>query len=67
MTPDDFREGVLRIFPRKLPQQIQIICHFQKYIAAEDGNPTINLIARQQHDESDGDLTALRRTSNFSP
>jgi hypothetical protein len=27
MTPDDFGEGVLRIFPRELPQQIQIACH----------------------------------------
>jgi hypothetical protein len=27
MTPDDFREGVLRIFPREPPQQIQIACH----------------------------------------
>jgi len=27
MTPDDFGEGALRIFPRELPQQIQIACH----------------------------------------
>jgi hypothetical protein len=27
MPPDDFGEGVLRIFPRELPQQIQIACH----------------------------------------
>jgi hypothetical protein len=27
MTPDDFREGILRIFPRELLQQIQIACH----------------------------------------
>jgi len=27
MTPDDFREGVLRIFPCELPQQIQIASH----------------------------------------
>jgi hypothetical protein len=40
MTPDDFREGVLRIFPRELPQQIQIACHSHKYIAADARNPT---------------------------
>jgi hypothetical protein len=27
MPPDDFREGVLRIFARELPEQIQIACH----------------------------------------
>jgi hypothetical protein len=27
MPPDDFGEGVLRIFPREPPQQIQIACH----------------------------------------
>jgi len=27
--------GLMRFFPRKLPQQIQIACHFQKYIAAD--------------------------------
>ena len=27
MPPDNFGEGVLRIFPRELPQQIQIACH----------------------------------------
>ena len=27
MTPDNFGEGVLRIFPGELPQQIQIACH----------------------------------------
>jgi hypothetical protein len=40
MPPDDFSEGVLRIFQRELPQQIQIACHFQKYIAAAARNPT---------------------------
>jgi hypothetical protein len=42
MTPDDFREGVLRIFARELPQQIQIAGHFQKYIAAAARNTTEN-------------------------
>jgi hypothetical protein len=35
MPPDDFGKGVLRISPRVFPEQIQIACHFQKYIAAD--------------------------------
>jgi hypothetical protein len=33
-------EGGLGFFPGKLPQQFQIACHFQKYIAADGRNPT---------------------------
>jgi hypothetical protein len=29
MSPDDFAEGVLRIFARELPKQIQIAGHFE--------------------------------------
>jgi len=67
MSPDDFVEGILRIFSHELPQQIQITCHFQKYIAAGDRNPTINLMARQLDDKSDGGLTVSHRTSNLLP
>jgi hypothetical protein len=37
MTPDDFGEGVLRIFPRELPQQIQIVCHSFESISPRTG------------------------------
>jgi len=36
-------EGVLRMLSRILPQQIQVACHFQKYIAAARRNPTEKL------------------------
>jgi hypothetical protein len=37
MTPDDFSEGVLRIFARELPQQIQIACHFESISPPNSG------------------------------